>query len=504
MTVISLEHTTWPNAIVKIDSEDTGYAYITAPFRDQTETDAHNTSRLLIGVSSYQRFPEMCTNPHDYDSTRKFDFMNNHATVNRCVGWLHCLKNQSSIPDYIPRLLWSESDNTRPDIVQDQRLEKVYDFVYVCLPGEWNEVCRNKKFASRIIKHLCASGKRVLWVGRANDEIAHQNLTYKPTQVYHELMKLFGKSRYLLVPNVLDASPRVITEALCSNIGICVNENIAGGWKYVNNQTGVTINEDTFAGKLMELEKMNLSPRKWYLQHHRASKIEFVNFINKLKAQTYNVNEMIEYVLYINLAHRTDRKNRLELQLKEYGFTSVQRVDAVLNKKNPHKGCCASHIKALETALTLPGNNMLILEDDFEFVFDKEVTYSILKHTTSTVSNWDVIKLGANLIEAENITASNCIRKVEMSQTSHGYLITKSYVKVLLECFRSCYKNSPEDLYGSKITEYALDKAWFPLQRSDNWYITKPKLGKQYESYSDIMDGVMNSNSYEDTIAQNK
>jgi len=46
------------------------------------------------------------------------------------------------------------------------------------------------------------------------------------------------QSRFLLVPQVHDASPRVTTQALALNVPLLMNYHIMGGWKYINNRTG--------------------------------------------------------------------------------------------------------------------------------------------------------------------------------------------------------------------------------------------------------------------------
>ena len=61
-----------------------------------------------------------------------------------------------------------------------------------------------------------------------------------------EKKKELQKARFIFVPNVSDASPRVLTEALCYDLRLLVNYNLLGGWKYVNEQTGVLFNDVNF------------------------------------------------------------------------------------------------------------------------------------------------------------------------------------------------------------------------------------------------------------------
>ena len=73
-------------------------------------------------------------------------------------------------------------------------------------------------------------------------------------------------SKFMLLPNLEDASPRIITESLCLNKPIFVNENILGGWKYVNDKTGEFFNERNIKEQAEKLLKNydNYTPRKYY------------------------------------------------------------------------------------------------------------------------------------------------------------------------------------------------------------------------------------------------
>jgi hypothetical protein len=55
---------------------------------------------------------------------------------------------------------------------------------------------------------------------------------------WHELMARLTQARVAFFPNVLDASPVFLTEALCLDVPIVVNRRILGGWKYVRPGTG--------------------------------------------------------------------------------------------------------------------------------------------------------------------------------------------------------------------------------------------------------------------------
>ena len=52
-------------------------------------------------------------------------------------------------------------------------------------------------------------------------------------------LRLVESLEYLFVPNVHDASPRIITEAMSLNVPILLNRAILGGWKYLEQVRGL-------------------------------------------------------------------------------------------------------------------------------------------------------------------------------------------------------------------------------------------------------------------------
>jgi hypothetical protein len=50
---------------------------------------------------------------------------------------------------------------------------------------------------------------------------------------FHTFQSEMKKCKWLFVPNISDASPRVMTEAMCYNMPVLTNYNIIGGWHNV-------------------------------------------------------------------------------------------------------------------------------------------------------------------------------------------------------------------------------------------------------------------------------
>jgi glycosyltransferase involved in cell wall biosynthesis len=142
--------------------------------------------------------------------------------------------------------LLSESDFT--DITQVRRTglaggqpAKRWDVIYVCCPNGFNERTKNWRLAKLCLTRLSEElGTTALLVGRkdAPDVPDVPGIETTDELPWDELMGCLAQARTLLVPNRLDASPVLLTEALCLDVPVVVNRRILGGWKYVVAETG--------------------------------------------------------------------------------------------------------------------------------------------------------------------------------------------------------------------------------------------------------------------------
>jgi glycosyl transferase family 25 len=191
---------------------------------------------------------------------------------------------------------------------------------------------------------------------------------------------------------------------------------------------------------------------------------------------------MIDVILYINLAHRTDRKEHILHELRAWD-TPIHRIDAI--QRTPGAlGCGLSHIKALTYALSHPEwTTILVLEDDFTFHSHVSMN-DISNFITGIGESYDVALLSYNseYIKYQD-TPCPSIKKVQYSQTTSSYLIRRHYIPTLLQNM----KESTYDMerYG-KQHENCVDIYWTTLQPTGNWFACFPALGYQYDNYSDI------------------
>ena len=237
---------------------------------------------IILGITSYCEFPKITSNKHDplYNKDDKawtYDYMK------LLDGWLYCFREPDKfISDKsLPKLLLSESDFTDFNYFKpDRTVEKKYDFIYSC-PKDSDKECngwvaanKNWELASQCLKILCLKYKlKGFLVGRDGCNIPKGCEKYLETSDFlsrNKLLEKYRQSKFIFIPNIIDASPRILTEAMCTDLPCLVNSNILGGWKYVDKQSGAFFNnvDNISDGIEYILQNLNnLSPRDYYMKN---------------------------------------------------------------------------------------------------------------------------------------------------------------------------------------------------------------------------------------------
>lgn len=264
--------------------------FITHPFtRDECikhYEDAKSKGVHFLGMSSYCEFPGLVSNPHDILHDPKLDAWTKYNYFELTEGWCHCFRNPDKYitKTTIPKALISESDFANYEQHKpDTTIDKKYDFLYICLKDNdkcdagWQSYNRNWDVAKKCLDVMCEKhGLKGLLVGRINCEIpkgCHQLMELTDFMEYSKFIKTYNQCKFIFVPNTTDASPRVLTEALCFNLPALVNYNILGGWKYIDSKTGeLFTNENDFEQALVRLldkqKKGEYSSRDQFIKNY--------------------------------------------------------------------------------------------------------------------------------------------------------------------------------------------------------------------------------------------
>lgn len=195
----------------------------------------------------------------------------------------------------------------------------------------------------------------------------------------------------------------------------------------------------------------------------------------------------IKHAFYINLEHRTDRKEHVENELSSIGITAT-RFNAI-KMENGAIGCSMSHLKLLQEASKNNLDHVLIIEDDITFLDPKLFKKQINRFFKLHQNNWDVLLLAGNNMPPYKKIDNTCIQ-VSRCQTTTGYIVNGHYISTLIQNIKMGLTN----LLNKPLehTLYAIDKFWFALQETDRWFLITPLTVIQREDYSDIEKRVTN------------
>jgi len=188
----------------------------------------------------------------------------------------------------------------------------------------------------------------------------------------------------------------------------------------------------------------------------------------------------IDKIIYINLSRRVDRKEHIENQLNSFNL-DYERFEAIDMPNFGSLGCCYSHLNVLKLAKENNYKNILIFEDDFIFLTDKDKFESSLNNFFNLNIEYDVLMLSYQLLQ-HNVTPYEGLLSVKEAQTASGYIVNNHYYDVLINLYENSFKLLAETNHHWL---YMNDQAWKILQQNDKWYCLDPRIGKQIAGYSD-------------------
>jgi glycosyltransferase involved in cell wall biosynthesis len=287
-----------------------------------------------LGITSYMEFPHKPTNPQD---NYKIDTTSAETSSNAynlemyfkiCEGWLHCFKDPIMyLPSDKAQILLSESDFIDYNRIKpDNKVVKEFDFLYSCPKvnkdstcNDWVSFNKNWELAYKCLPILCKKFKlKGLLIGRDEctlPEGCEEYITTTGWLDYNTNIKQYNRCKFIFVPNVIDASPRVLTEALSSNLPCLVNNNILGGWKYVNKNTGELFNDENDITKSLTLLLDNMKNNTYQPREYIINNYGPVNSGKKLKqflADNFKdkININMNDIEYVTIRHQyKDYKN---------------------------------------------------------------------------------------------------------------------------------------------------------------------------------------------------
>lgn len=449
----------------------------------------------IIGLSSFMTFPHF-SGYYDNLQDKCIDFLRDYD--DKIIAWCHCFKEPYQyIPDSIPLIFISESDMQDNFDYLNQlsdTIEKKYDFLLNMPQGKWNDHARNLIIAQKWLNYMAdIMNLKIIVIGiNRKIDFSKNIIVIEEFFQQQEFWNIMASSRALFVASEFDASPRIIVEAISQNIPVLVNKNIIGGWKYINDMTGMFFDPDGDISHTINKFKNNQYQPLTYARDNLNLDKNIAFFSNQLEI-IYNRNfeSLFDGIIFINLNNRPDRLLSIQKQLKKMDIKNATRIEGIYESNNGHLGCAKSHVKALELAKQNGWNRFIILEDDFEFIHFKERFLYMFETFINNISHWDVLLLSYQYEEWDLnfISPFQYINRIKHATTTTGYIVN-NYTNNLLKNFKEAITNLEDLVSDTKIfeTRFAIDQHWASLQSIDFFFATTPPMGRPNGSKSSIMN----------------
>lgn len=181
--------------------------------------------------------------------------------------------------------------------------------------------------------------------------------------------------------------------------------------------------------------------------------------------------DFFDEVYVISLVDRPERREDITKELHEYGIPHTF-FDAIKDE-NGAKGLIMTMQKLFRQIMNEGQTNVLVLEDDSQFIFPPVPFLQQLIPQFPT--NYHLMYLGLNLL-TEPIKVSENVLKIGMAYATHAIAYSRQAIELILPLLH------PENLVPYDVF---LTQKVQPLGKS---YCTYPMFATQRDSVSDIAD----------------
>lgn len=186
----------------------------------------------------------------------------------------------------------------------------------------------------------------------------------------------------------------------------------------------------------------------------------------------------IEHTFYINLDRATINRDRMEAVLTEYALSPYERFPGTVNGYG-YIGATISHLQALKQAKVRGYRNILIFEDDFEFLHSKQDVDARLDEFfgSDLVADYDVLMFGCWTNRGEPTGVAGIERALD-AQAFSGYLVHERYYDTLITVIEEGLTRLVET---HEHWNYMVDQIVKRSQPHSRWYYFVPRIGKQMD-----------------------
>jgi len=207
---------------------------------------------------------------------------------------------------------------------------------------------------------------------------------------------------------------------------------------------------------------------------------------------------------YINLDHRTDRKEMATKELKKIGINNPNRFPAVKDEHHGGIGCGWSHTNVLKNAKENNWDYVIIMEDDIKF-YDPEETIQKINNVFNSEINWDVLIIGSKIENPIEKVNDDCVYAKGGVCATIMYIVKNHYYDTLINLWTESMDNFKNEFikHGNRKMDikykdsiyhkYAIDQQWKKLQKKDKFLLITPNKVYENPGHSDIWESHANN-----------
>lgn len=450
-----------------------------SPAREEELARLVDEGHYFAGICAFETWPARLNNPATLAKPALDLFEKPY--YRRFVGFMHNFREPRDVfPDDLPLLRMDFSDYVQ---VRKRGREKVYDLL--CYAGhrspvgetvasDWGRTVKRHDLAREVIQALLARHAD-LRVCLVNDDLPLddprvEQLGFLP---YREFLDKVEQSRIVLVAGELDASPRILTEALCLDTYVMVNERISGGWKYVNPVTGAFFDETNFVEVYEGLRSRGpAATRAWFLRAYPNHVLEqrFNAWLSRcmLAYSAFNGLGRV-YFLDAEPGGKGDAMKREIFRFMGIYADCVERIEPAPEVANRHERRARSHLTALRQARELGLPSAAIIEEGFQFIAERRVANRKLGELFEGFPHWDVLLFGNRSVTEREATHEPAVLRVRDARAPCGYAIRAAAFDTLI----AALEEGAAAPAGEQI-----DRAWGRLAKETSCYTFRWALGE--------------------------
>lgn len=290
------------------------FVAVTGPFRDDKAKDRYyeyiEKGIHIFGITAYKSFPNnklFGKEEGEYERTDDFNY------VDAISNWLCCFKDRDRYGFSIFNNVVDISESDFYTSEDNKKSIKKYDFIYICNKDDdscpmngWNAATRNFDLALKCFPILCNEFQmKGLIVGRVGCGLEKEygtKLEIVDWLDWHVLQEKMRESKILFVPNIYDASPRVIAECITKDIPVLMNRNIVCGSKYITYETGEFFTDEVdlkSAVTHLQNRMYKISPNQWWSENYSqiGSQKKLRDFLSAAFPGSLDTVETVAFIL---------------------------------------------------------------------------------------------------------------------------------------------------------------------------------------------------------------